>query len=210
MDELDLLEQKRQKKLMGHSENKKNNFPVFSRKFVLKSMCGLAVVGGLFLGGQYGAAYCNEQKEIASQNKIRAAIRGLSYDTLSSIYRKYDAELLMLIEEYQSGRKLNGIKWSPANAVFAAQSDLLYKYDAYNPKASDEKRTLEEWALLDHISYRFYQFRCMKLSKQNGYEVNPYSDMLRLEMAVPSTERSVVKFDNFFDGLKMKNVVKSR
>lgn len=178
------------------------------KRALLLGLYALGVIASVVCATNYACQKIEERAVASSQNHIRDVLNRIDPEIKNRIRRDYDGELIMLINQYQSGEKLNGFKMSPRGAVFSAHSELLYKYDAYNPDAQDDKRTLEDWILLDHISYRYYQYKEMELSNTRGETNNPYLDMLRTEFASPIIERVPVQHDNFFEGLKLDNVMK--
>lgn len=177
--------------------------------FKKKAMLTLYAIGALAGVGMI-ANYTYEQieqKMIASeQQQVHRLIKQANPEIAKNIRQKYDVELLMLINEYQTGVKLNGFKMSPYNAVFLAHSDLLSKYNAYNPNVQDENHSLEDWILFDHMCYRYYQFRQMKLSKRRDDFSNAYADKVREDFIMP-TKRIPVRYGDFFDGLKLHNIM---
>ena len=215
-DELTIIEKKRKNRThaqMSCDKNKKRAFALKKMsKYPVKSgmLLGLCAIGVLCVVGTatyYACEKIEEKYTLSEQNHLRELLGQLSGDTKREICQKYDGELLLLIHDYQSGKKLNGFKMAPHSAVFSAHSDLLYKYKAYNPDIHDETRTLEDWILLDHMNYRYYQFRAMKISNARGETENPYVDMLRSELIEPA-KRINVRHDNLFEGLKLDNVMK--
>lgn len=215
-DELAIIEEKRKNRTqaqMNCNKNKKRAFTLKKwSKYPVKSgiLMGLYVLGVLGIVGTatyYACQKIEEKYTLAEQNHLRGVLRQINGDTKREICQKYDGELLLLIHDYQSGKKLNGFKMAPHSAVFSAHSDLLYKYKAYNPDIHDETRTLEDWILLDHMNYRYYQFRAMTISNVRGETENPYMDMLRSELIEPA-KRINVRHDNLFEGLKLDNVMK--
>lgn len=177
------------------------------KKNILMGMLGIAALSG----GMYGIkcvsrAWENHQR-LRKQEEVHTLISRVSPDRALEIRKKYDMELYSLIEAYHYGEKLNGMIWSPKNAVFAAHSHLLSKYNAYDPDAFNEKLTPEDWVLLDHMCYRYYQYRQMNLSNKMRDRKNPYLDMLRMEIDNPTAVRMFVRHDNLFEGLKLKRVL---
>lgn len=216
-DELLAIEEKRKTRTqaqMNCNKNKKRAFTLKKwSKYPVKSgiLMGLYAIGVLAVVGtvtHYACQKIEEKYTLAEQNHLRELLGQINGDTKREICQKYDGELLMLINDYQSGKKLNGFKMSPRNAVFSAHSDLLYKYGAYNPDVGDDQKKLEDWILLDHMCYRYYQYRDMELSNARNEVKNPYADMLRSELIEPSKKRVPVRHNNFFEGLKLDNVMK--
>ena len=215
-DEFVIIEENRKKRAKGENIIQKKKKRPFSLKKWSKypvnagMLMGLYVVGvlGVVGGATYYACQKIEEKYVlSSQKHVREMLERLDNGVKREICQKYDGELLMLIHGYQSGQKLNGFKMAPRSAVFMAHSDLMSKYKAYNPDVRDESRTLEDWILLDHINYRYYQFKAMNISNARGETENPYLDMLRSELIEPA-KRVNVRHDNLFEGLKLDNVMK--
>ena len=206
------LEEKRMKKKASKENvnDKSNIFKMTSRDWpcIKRSiLIGLNALAALSVGVAGVAYVCGVYKE-SKESCICEAIKKVHPEAKNKICQDYDGELLMLINDYQSGKKLNGFKMSPRNAVFSAHSDLLYKYGAYNPDVGDDQKKLEDWILLDHMCYRYYQYRDMELSNARNEVKNPYADMLRSELIEPSKKRVPVRHNNFFEGLKLDNVMK--
>ena len=206
------LEEKRMKKKAS-----KENVNDKSNIFKMTSMDWPCIKRGILIGlnvlaalsvGIGGTAYIRKVYKESKESCICEAIKQVHPEAKNKICQDYDGELLMLINDYQSGKKLNGFKMSPRNAVFSAHSDLLYKYGAYNPDVGDDQKKLEDWILLDHMCYRYYQYRDMELSNARNEVKNPYADMLRSELIEPSKKRVPVRHNNFFEGLKLDNVMK--
>ncbi|MBR6674894.1 MAG: hypothetical protein IKL32_03110 [Alphaproteobacteria bacterium] len=216
-DELLAIEEKRKQRTQGKNSPNQNKKRAFKFENLMRCpakagiLMGLYAIGVLAVVGtvtHYACQKIEEKYTLAEQNHLRELLGQINGDTKREICQKYDGELLMLINDYQSGKKLNGFKMSPRNAVFSAHSDLLYKYGAYNPDIHDKTHTLEDWILLDHMCYRYYQYRDMELSNARNEVKNPYADMLRSELIEPSKKRVPVRHDNLFEGLKLDNVMK--
>lgn len=211
-DVLKEFEEKRKKRSLTDSKNKKTSFikSLVKHPFKLGTLTGLyavGILGGVGTGVYYVCDKAQQRAVLSEQEHIRSCIARIDKDIVREIRQKYDGELLMLINAYQSGQKLNGFKMAPYSAVFMAHSDLMAKYKAYNPNVQDENRTMADWVLLDHINYRYYQFKEMSISNARGETKNPYSDMLRSEFVQP-VKRISVRHDNLFEGLKLDNVMK--
>ena len=178
------------------------------KRGVLKGLLAFGVAVGVIQGVSYVCDKFEQNAILSEQAHVQEMIQRVDPEIVNKIRQDYDGELLMLINAFQSGARTNGYKMSPRNAVFAAHSHLLYKYNAYDPDVRDDKRTMEDWILLDHMSYRYYQYRDMTLSNATQGAENPYADMLRSELIEPSVQRVPVRHSNFFEGLKLDNVMK--
>jgi hypothetical protein len=178
------------------------------KRGILMGLFALGTVSSVVYGVSYVCEKFEQNAILSEQAHVQEMIRRVNPEIKNQIRQDYDGELLLLINAFQAGEKTNGYKMSPRNAVFAAHSHLLYKYGAYNPNVKDEKKTMEDWILLDHMSYRYYQYRDMKLSNAIKDAKNPYTDMLRAELIEPSPQRVPVRYDNFFEGLKLNNIMK--
>ena len=214
-DVLAELQERRKKRLAKQSgmnfnkhNSKKNTILRYPfRSGVWSGLCALGALSVCGCGVFYACDEMEKQSISLEQEHIHCLIDQIDEDIVEAIRDEYDSELLMLVNDYQSGKKLNGFKMAPHSAVFAAHSDLMSKYDAYNPDVRDKSRTIEDWILLDHMNYRYYQFREMNVSNKRGEIKNPYLDMLRFEFVRPA-KRIPVRHTDFFEGLKLDNVMK--
>lgn len=202
-------EQRRLEKMQAEKkkQEEKQAFHRQIKKGILTGMLGLAGLAGVIYGVKSGFNVLENHRLIQKQEQVYEVIKNVPLDRVIEIRKKYDLELYSLIEAYHYGEKLNGMIWSPRNAVFAAHSNLMSKYNAYNPNAYDENRTPEDWVLLDHMCYRYYQYKAMNLSNKLRERKNPYLDMLRLQIEQPSLQRVPVRHADFFEGLKLNRVM---
>ena len=200
-------EQGRLKRMQAQKETTKQAFYRQVKRGILMGMFGVATLAGSIYGIKKSVNGWENYRLNQKQEQVLEAIRQVSPDKVSEIRKKYDMELYALIEAYHYGEKLNGMIWSPRNAVFAAHSNLMSKYNAYNPDAYDEKRTMDDWVLLEHMCYRYYQYKAMNLSNKMRERKNPYLEMLRSQIDCPSLERITVRHDNLFEGLKLDRVL---
>ena len=204
--------EKREKCISGMAYNKKQKAISAERtedwrqfkRGILMGLFALGTLVGVIQGVSYICKKVEQNMILSEQAHIQEMIRHVDPEIKNKIRQDYDGELLMLINAFQAGERTNGYKMSPHNAVFAAHSHLLYKYGAYNPDVKDEKKTMEDWILLDHMCYRYYQYRDMELSNARNEVKNPYADMLRSELIEPSKKWVPVRHNNFFEGLKFK------
>ncbi len=177
------------------------------KRGILTGLFGIAGLVGIIYGAKIGSNALENRRLVQQQGQVHEAIKNLPLNRVLEIRKKYDMELYSLIEAYHYGEKLNGMIWSPRNAVFAAHSNLMSKYNAYDPNAYDENRTPEDWVLLDHMCYRYYQYKAMNLSNKMREKQNPYLDMLKSQIEHPSAQRVPVRHNDLFEGLKLKRVM---
>lgn len=175
---------------------------------LLRGVCILASLFGCYQIGTLGYQKYENYQLKSAQEKISEQLKVISDIDIIKIRQAYDTELLSLITDYETGKKLNGFKMSPINAVFSAHSDLLYKYNAYNPDVH-KNCSPKEWLLLEHMAHRYYQYTGMKLSNRRG-DKNSYTDMLQQEIQQPivwGKRFSAGKWSHFTEALKLNNVM---
>lgn len=178
------------------------------KSHLLKGLCILSSLLGCYQLGIFGYQKYEDYQLKSAQEKISEQIKSISDTDILKIRRAYDTELLSLIMDYETGKKLNGFKMSPKNAVFAAHSDLLYKYNAYNPDVY-KNYSPKEWILLEHMAHRYYQYVGIKLSNRQG-DKNSYTDILQQETQQPivwGKRFSSGKWTHFTEALKLNNVM---
>lgn len=177
------------------------------KKGVITGLWVIAGVAGLGYAGHQAYKWGENKLIQLEGEKISDLIKTVPQQRVAEICTAYDKELLSIIESVERGEKCKGVYITPNNTTAIAHSALFYKYDAYNPDVY-EKRSAEEWVLLEHMAYRYYQAQSMRLSNRRG-ACNFFADRLREDILKTNPRRLRFYRGHFTHALKMKEMYKN-
>ena len=177
------------------------------KKGIITGLWVIAGVAGLGYAGHQTYKW-GENKLIQKEaDKISEIIKTVPQEKANAIRRTYDKELLSAIEAVERGEKCKGVYITPNNTTSIAHSELFYKYQAYNPDVY-QKRSAEDWVLLEHMANRYYQAQGMKLPNRRGVK-NLFAEKLRKDLNENAPIRLQFYNGHFTHALKMNEMMRN-